>query len=253
MPPSNASIDWSELADTMSERFGTLADQVLINLESLLESGRRAVNCAETALLVPDADGTHLRFLVSLNSKPGIADIVKQISVPRDGSIVGCVFNTGQLIAIANPEDFYQQVDRKTGLTTQIYLATPVVSADEVVGVATFVNRPEGQPPEPFNEAEIEASMRMAELAASGLRFYQRVLLQQDLLRSELTRVAEQFSARDGGGEDLFEHQWREAEVQAPLARVTLGMERLSQDDQELAARLIDVLASRHDSELTDL
>ena len=73
MPPSNASIDWSERANAMSDSFGTLADQILINLEGLLETGRRAVNCAETALLVPDAEGAHLRFLVSLNSKPGIA------------------------------------------------------------------------------------------------------------------------------------------------------------------------------------
>ena len=77
-----------------------------------------------------------------------------------------------QLIAVANPEDFYAGVDQKTGLTTSIYLATPIVSQEEILGVLTFVNRPDDAEQERFDQAEIEWSMRLADLTASALRYY---------------------------------------------------------------------------------
>ena len=248
MSNANQTTGWPELIATMSQRFSGLADQVLDNLRELLDAGRGMVNCAETALLVPSADGTHLRFLVSVNSKPGVAEIVTRMSVPCDRSIVGCVFNTGQLMAIANPDDFYQEVDQKTGLKTNIYLVTPVVEEDEILGVATFVNRPEGQPQEPFNKQEIEDSVRLADLAVAGLRFYRRLLVQQKLYQAELNRAAERFGVARSVAAESSELDAAELDDQSPLARVLMRLEKMSRRDQDLAADLIGVLASHGDS-----
>jgi hypothetical protein len=231
--------DGTKIVEMLVERFDSLTTSVLEHLRALLEAGRGLVNCAESALMVPDEDGEHLRFLVSVNSRPGVAEIVTKLKVPCDRSLAGCVFTTGQLMSMANPEEFYQEVDKKTGLRTSVYLATPVVSDDETLGVATFLNRPEGQPQEPFHEAEIRASMQVADVAAAGLRFYQRLTLQQRLFRAELRRLvnpAADVHARLDSGHEAEEH--------SPLMRIMVRMERLSRREQELAADLLGVIAT---------
>ncbi len=243
MASANQSADWPALAEMMSDRFGRLIERVLDNLRELLAAARPLVNCAESALLVPNAKGTHLRFLVSVNSKPGVAEIVMQMSVPCDRSIAGCVFSTGQLIAMANPDDFYQEVDQKTGLKTSEYLVTPVVDGEEILGVATFVNRPEGQPREPFNQREIECSVRVADLAVAGLRFYRRMLLQQKLFESDLHRATQRFAGGAAAANTSLDDA-TQIQDQSPLARVIMDLEKMSPPDQELAADLLGVLAS---------
>lgn len=255
MNPSPQPADWSDLLEMMTDRFGRLSGQALDNLGALLTAGREIVGCAETAVLVPDEDGEHLRFLVSVNSRPEIAEIVKDLRVPTDQSIVGCVFSTGQLIAVANPEDFYAGVDQKTGITTEIYLATPIVSQEDVLGVLTFVNRPaeedqaasEKVEQRPFNQEEIEWSMRLADLAASGLRYYHRMCLQTRLLNSDLAAVAERFA--DELSPSIFDDDTLADGDDSPLARAILALERLSEGEQHLAADLLDVLSSHAEAE----
>lgn len=238
-PPQPA--DWSDLLEMMMDRFGRLADQALENLELLLTSGRDCVGSAETALMVPDDDGLHLRFLVSVNSRPGIPGIVRDIRVPTDQSIAGCVFSTGQLIAVANPEEFYPLVDQKTGLTTRIYLATPIVSQEDVLGVLTFVNRPDDRQT-PFDQGEIEWSMRLADLAATGLRYYHRICLQNRLLKQDLAAAAERF-ADELSPTVLLDDALADTD-ESPLTRAILALERMSENEQGLAADLLDVLSS---------
>lgn len=244
MPTTHSPTDWSDLLELMADRFGTLTDQALENLRALLDAGRGVINCAESGLLVPTEDGTALRFLVSVNSRPGIAQILTELRVPCEQSVAGCVFNTGQLIAVANPEDFYPGVDKKTGLTTALYLATPVVDEEGVLGVLTFVNRPGGQSQEPFNEVEIEWSTRLADLTAAGLKYFRRLSVQQRLFRAELAQAAERFASADGvsvpefAGPDMAEHD------SSPLARAILALERMSTREQDLAAELIGVISA---------
>lgn len=251
MNPPPQPPDWSDLLEMMMDRFGRLADQALENLETLLTTGRDCVGSAETALMVADDDGEHLRFLVSVNSRPGIAEIVKEIRVPTDRSIAGCVFSTGQLIAVANPEEFYPEVDRKTGLTTKVYLATPIVSQEDVLGVLTFVNRP-GEDQSPFNQEEIEWSMRLADLAATGLRYYHRICLQNRLLKQDLAAAAERFADELSPSMFVDDAPSHDAE-ESPLARAMLALERLSEGDQDLAADLLDVLSSHTETHGTSL
>lgn len=242
---SHHESDWPELFQRMSERITHVADHLLDALGELLDAGRKIVNCAESGLLVPNAEGTHLRFLVSINSKPGIDKIVADISVPCEGSVVGYVFNTGQLIAIANPDDFFQDVDQKTGLKTNFYLVTPIESGGEVLGVMTFVNRPEDQPQEPFQPPEIEAGTILSDLAAATLKYYRRVLLQNRLFHQELAAASQQFVAPSQAQNSMsLDARLDPLEDQSPLARAMIHLERMSRREQDLAADLIDVISS---------
>lgn len=250
---SNPASDWSELVEVLSQRFGSLNEHVQEILRVLLDAGRRVLNCAESALLVPTEDETALKFLVSVNSKPELADVVTKMTVPCEGSVVGCVFNTGQFIAIANPDpdEFYQGVNQKTGLSMNVYLVTPVVSGEEIVGIVTFMNRPEGQAQEPFDQREIEAGTKLADLAASCLKYHRRMLMQQRLFQRELIGTA----ARYTGGEpsldvDVAQDGVDELVDQSPLARAMLRLESMSRREQDLAADLIGVLSEHaHDEE----
>lgn len=244
MPFARSPAGWSELLELMTDRFGGLTVQTLDHLRELLDAGRSVINCAESGLLVPTEDGEQLQFLVSVNSQPGVAETLREIRVPCANSIAGYVYNTGQLMAMANPDDFYPEVDRKTGLTTSIYLATPVMDEEGVLGVITFVNRPDGQSQDPFDEVEIEWSTRLADLAAAGLKYYRRLCLQEQFFQAELSQAAERFADTDqrGASIDAFDHD--SLHSSPPAARAILALERLAPGDQDLAAELINVLSN---------
>ena len=195
---------------------------------------------------MPTDAGDHLRFLLSVNSKPGIEEVLADITVPCDRSIAGCVYNTGQLIAIANPDDFYQEVDQMTGLSTNIYMAIPVVDEVDVLGVATFVNRPEGSPQEPFGQSDIETAMRLSDLIAAGLRYYQRMALHQRLLGAELARCGQAMGLPAGPAADQAEDAG--PQEQSPMARALSQLEKMSRREQDLAAEMVDVLAAYRES-----
>jgi hypothetical protein len=81
--------------------------------------------------------------------------------------------------------------------------------------------------------------MQVADVAAAGLRFYQRLTLQQRLFRAELRRLvnpATAVHARLDSGHEAEEH--------SPLMRIMVRMERLSRREQELAADLLGVIAT---------
>jgi len=247
---SDQASEWFDLAKQMSQRFSKLNDHVLDNLRFLLNAGRKIVGCAESALLVPEGDGAQLRFLVSVNSRPGVAEIVTEISVPCDGSIVGCVFNTGQLMAVAKPEEFYKEVAEKTGVSMNVYLVTPIVSGEEVIGVATFLNRPDEQEQDPFTPKEIEGSAKIADLAAASLKYHRRLRLQNQLFQRDLASVAQRLSERYGFDYEEGSQPW-DQEISEPsaLLQAMIELEEMTPREQDLAAEMIGVLSRYSESD----
>ncbi len=232
--------DWFALVRAVSKRFLRLEDEIVERMNQFLADGRSVLRSAESAILVPDREGKCLRFLASVNSRSDLFPLLRDIEVPIAGSIAGCVFSTGQLIAIANPDEFYQEVDRKTGLVTRIYLAAPIVDGDDTLGVLTFINRPAETPETPFNEQEIDASVRLAEVAAAQIRFLNRLRLQQKMLQDELVRIGARFRAQSGDSQSSGALWIRSAEQEAPpLARAMRCLEALDEHELELAVRLL--------------
>lgn len=246
MASAASSPDWNQLVAQLTDRFRGLADHVLQDLSQLLVTAREVVRASESGLMVPadDAEG-HLRFLVSVNSSAEANEALRDIRVPCDRSLAGFVYNTGQLVAIANPEDYYAEVDAKTGLKTEIYFAAPMVNDDEIVGVITFLNRPPGEPQELFSEEELTAGQRFASLAAAALRYYDRACLQEQLFLSELRETVEQMIPEASFAEGVGQSA-RDASG-ALVARALLQLEKLSPSSRMMAAEIIDVLASHRD------
>ena len=239
--------DWPGLSRSLEDQLRRHAGDVLETLASLVAQARGAVNAGEAGLLVPTETGDELRFLVSVNSSDAVNRIVMQMTVPCDRSIAGYVFSTGQPIAITNPAEqrsdlFNPEIDKKAGLTTRVYLALPVFHEGVPLGVLTFVNRPAGQPDEPFGALEIEWAQRFASFAAVAVRYYQRNALPLDLAVAELGRA--QAGLRAGFSDDLvLGGDLGGAGHDAPLARALAHMEKLSPRDQEVCADLVDLLA----------
>ena len=239
--PSN----WTDLVGLAFEGFGGMSDQATAVLHDIMDAGRAIVGSSESGILVPGETPDELKFLVSANSKPEISEIVKRITVPADESLVGCVFKTGQLMAVANPESFYGEVDEQTGLQTNVYLAIPILDpGGEVLGVATFLNRPGELEQLPFNEVEIESGIRLTDVVAAGLRFAQRLSWQQILFQRELGSAAEQFATKldDFASSRDSRLKFENADL---LASAFTHLERLSTQDLELANELLEVLAAR--------
>ena len=90
---------WSQLVESTAARFSEIANNAMAALTEILDSGRSIVGCSEAGLLIPDELPNQLRFLASANSSPEVTRIVTETKVPTDESLVGCVFNTGQMIA----------------------------------------------------------------------------------------------------------------------------------------------------------
>lgn len=232
------------LSKAMSRRFESVSNDVLDHLRMLLDESRNLVHCAEAGLLVPSGDGSTLRFLLSVNSRAEVPEIVAKILVPCDKSLAGCVFNSGQTIATANPDEFYDEVDRQTGLKTCVYLAVPLIQGERILGVATFVNRPDaqpGQPQRPFDESEIDAGHRMATLLGIGYRFWQRLEVQQRLFEHELAQAANQFRGSSSWMD--FSYADVAATPVSPLEQSLTALERLDPREQGLAARILQVLS----------
>lgn len=246
MPQEHQGPNWSEMTAALAQQFRRHAEDMLGTLQFLLGEARNAVRASEAGLLVPTEDANELRFLVSLNSSDEINRVVMQLTTPCDRSIAGYVYSTGQPIAITNPAEqrsdlFNPEIDQKAGLTTRVYLALPVLVEGVPLGVQTFVNRPAGEPDEPFGAPEIEWAQRFAALSAVALRYYQRMALPLDLAVADLAR------ATATGRADLADDLVLGSEQgghgpEAPLARTLAYLEKLSARDQELCADLVALL-----------
>lgn len=230
------------LREQLEERFEQVGETALDHLRAMVDKTRQVMACSECGLLVPSDDGESLRFLVSANSKDGLADILEDLRIPLGTSLAGFVFSTCQPISVSNPDDYYAGVDEKTGLETRYYLASPIIDGENVIGVLTCVNRPEGQEQRPFDGDEIIRSGAVASALGCGIRFYRRYRLNLELLKDDLRLQS------SGGMNDFMSAMDDESGGDSsPLARAVNELEKLSPHTQALAASLIHALCDHEE------
>jgi hypothetical protein len=87
-------------------------------------------------------------------------------------------------MAVSNVEEdsaFYKEVDKATGYSTEMILATPLQLDGETIGVLEYINR-EGAPPyKPFTPDEMDRAGRFANAIASLVYAYESAKLFRDL------------------------------------------------------------------------
>jgi signal transduction protein with GAF and PtsI domain len=188
-------------------------------------------------VLVRDGNQGGLRFLAATGE---VADKLMKMRLPPGKGIAGFVFASGQPMAVADAareETFYAEVDRATGYSTQIILATPLRVGDETVGVLEFVNRL-GEPPyKPFTPDEMDRVAFFADAIATLVDAHETAGLVETLFERSLA-AAEKDETREGPGSDSRLLKWLDKVRSAPEHRDLL----------ELAVRLRDI-ASRGDAE----
>lgn len=166
----------------MIEVANVLSAPLKRSIENLLRLAGTAVGSDEASVLVvDDKSNKNLRFLIAIGE---VADKLQNARIPSGKGIAGFVFSSGQPLAIADvgsDENFYGEIDRQTGYSTQIILATPLRFEGEIIGVLEFVNR-QGEPPyAPFTPEEMDRAALYAETIATLVDAYESASLLEKL------------------------------------------------------------------------
>jgi signal transduction protein with GAF and PtsI domain len=151
------------------------------SIENLLRQAGAAVGSDEASVIVRDGETDDLYFLAAIGE---VADKLRGLRIPSGKGIAGFVFSSGQPIAVADvekDENFYAEVDRQTGYSTQTILATPLRFEGEIIGVLEFVNRVGAPPFKPFTPDEMDRSALYAEAIATLVDAHESAVLVESL------------------------------------------------------------------------
>jgi GAF domain-containing protein len=205
-------------------------------LTQLLEAAIGTLGANESSILLPVDDDT-LKFYVSSNPRI-LGDDIPLIPV-RD-SIAGVVYLTGQ--SMVQAEGHNREVDERLGYATKEYMALPIVHSDQVVGVLTFVNRPEGMGA--FSKADIDFADSVSEMCEPLIDHAQQV---QRNISSTVDELRRRFGGSDTTtdgffqGPDMGASDTYGAGIRSDIAARLQG---LDEADLELVRDIIDRFAA---------
>lgn len=159
----------------------SMTEPLTESIKNLLYLSGRSMKSEEASVIIRDGDKGDLRFLSAIGQ---VADQLIGMKIPSGKGIAGFVFSSGQPMAVADvgqEQTFYAEVDKKTGYSTQIILATPLRHNGEVIGVLEYVNRI-GEPPyESFTPLEMDNAALFAEAIASLVNAYESAKIFREL------------------------------------------------------------------------
>ncbi len=158
-----------------------LTEPLTRSIENLLRISAASMNSEEASVLIRDGDEGDLRFLSAVGK---VAEQLINLKIPAGKGIAGFVLSSGQPMAVAEASEeqsFYDEVDKKTGYSTQTILATPLRHNGEVIGVLEYVNRI-GEPPyQSFTPEEMDKAAVCAEAVSSLVNAYESAKLFREL------------------------------------------------------------------------
>jgi signal transduction protein with GAF and PtsI domain len=151
------------------------------SIENLLELAGAALGSNEVSVIVGDGTNENLVFLAAIGE---VADKLRGMKIPFGKGIAGFVFSSGQPIAVADvgqDSNFYAEVDRQTGYSTQTILATPLRFNGEVIGVLEFVNRTGELTYTSFTPDEMDKAAHYADAIAALVDAHESAALVENL------------------------------------------------------------------------
>src|SRR5688500_7314265 len=157
-----------------------LTEPLIGSLKKLLEISAEDLNSDEASVLIRDGDQGDLRFLCAIGK---VAEQLVNLKVPAGKGIAGFVLSSGQPMAVSDvgeESSFYAEVDKETGYSTQMILATPLRHNDEMIGVLEYINRPGDPPHKPFTPEEMDKAAHFANAVASLVSAYESAKLFRD-------------------------------------------------------------------------
>jgi signal transduction protein with GAF and PtsI domain len=158
-----------------------LTEPLTRSIEHLLRVSASTMNSEEASVLVRDGDEGDLRFLSATGK---VAERLLNLRIPAGKGIAGFVLSSGQPMAVADvgeEQNFYDEVDKTTGYSTQTILATPLRYNGEIIGVLEYVNRTGDPPYESFTPEEMDKAALFAEPIASLVNAYESAKIFREL------------------------------------------------------------------------
>ena len=158
-----------------------LTEPLTISIRDILRVSAQQVGAREASVLIRDGAGGDLRFLAATGE---VASKLLNLKVPAGKGIAGFVMSSGQPMAVSDVEEeasFYAEVDKETGYSTEMILATPLRHNGEMIGVLEYINRPGEPPHKPFTPDEMDKAASFADAIASLANAYESAKLFRDL------------------------------------------------------------------------
>ena len=168
-----------------------LTEPLTDSIENLLSLSAGSMRSEEASVIIRDGEHGDLKFLSAIGK---VADQLRGMRIPSGKGIAGFVFSSGQPMAVADVGQeaaFYDEVDKKTGYTTQTILATPLRHNGEIIGVLEYVNRIGDPPYEPFTPFEMDKAALFAEAIASLVNAYESAKIFRELGEKMLSEEEE--------------------------------------------------------------
>lgn len=158
-----------------------LTEPLTKSIRDILELSAGEIGAREASVLIRDGSEGDLRFLSATGE---VAPKLLDLKVPAGKGIAGFVMSSGQPMAVSDVGEeasFYAEVDKETGYSTEMILATPLRHNDEMIGVLEYINRPGAPPHKPFTPDEMDKAARFADAIASLVNAYESAKLFRDL------------------------------------------------------------------------
>jgi signal transduction protein with GAF and PtsI domain len=224
-----------------------LTEPLTRSIENLLQISAAEINSDEASVLIRDGDEGDLRFLCAIGK---VAGQLLNMKVPAGKGIAGFVLSSGQPMVVSDvgeDQTFYAEVDKETGYSTQMILATPLRHSGEVIGVLEYINR-RGEPPfESFSPAEMDKAALFADGIASLVNAYESAKLFRELGEKILTTEDDLGVAplREwlGGLRDSVEHR-----EMMDLAVLVRELSKRGDNERRLSRELLESILKYSDS-----
>ena len=157
-----------------------LTEPLTSSIRDILAVSAIEVGAREASVLVRDGNENDLRFLAATGE---VASMLLDMRIPAGKGIAGFVMSSGQPMAVADvgeEQSFYAEVDKETGYSTEMILATPLRHKGEMVGVLEYINRPGDPPHTPFTPDEMDKAALFADAIATLVTAYESAKLFRD-------------------------------------------------------------------------
>ncbi|MBT6306920.1 MAG: GAF domain-containing protein, partial [Rhodospirillaceae bacterium] len=135
-------------------------------LEYLITHVTKTINAERGSLFLHDPAAHQLYTRVALGN------LSREIRIDEQSGVAGWVFKNGEALIVNNPYDderFNQEVDERTGYTTDSLACVPIFTYGETpIGVLQVLNKIDGK----FTDDDIDAIQLVASQCASTLNTY---------------------------------------------------------------------------------
>jgi signal transduction histidine kinase len=165
-------------------------------LQTIIRSIVELVQCERSSILLIEPETAELRFVAASGTD---FDQIKDVAVPRQGSIAGAIVETGEPIATHKAHldpRFFNTVDSITGLSTGSLMGVPLEIGGRVIGVLEAVNKTEERA---FDQEDAETLLMFASQAAAAIENTrlieeQRQRLTESMLVQEMLETLSRFT-----------------------------------------------------------